>query len=420
MLKVLIFVLSLLQICFCEKLYNKYKVYDIRVKNENQLLKLKNLDTFEGEARELDFLSLHNNVNDVVKLVVKPEEQNYIEDFFKLNSLDFKIVSENIQDVIDKERDEVSMLSKRKSDVITFDRYYRYEDINKYLDNLANSYPDNVKVKTAGKSFEGRDIKYITITNGDGKSKNSIFIDGGIHAREWIAPAAALYIINQLVDSQSTFSKLLDKVDFVIQPLVNPDGYEFTHNFYRLWRKTRSRSSAFQCRGSDANRNYDFHWSEVGASNNACAETYHGPTAFSENESQISRDIIDEVKGNCKFFLTFHSYGNYLIYPNGYTKDLPENWMDNEEVAQAGAEAISKATGTKYTVGSTSNVLYLASGSSTDYALGVGKIPIAICMELTGGGYFGFDLPASEIEKTVKETLIGVEAMVETVARKYN
>jgi carboxypeptidase A2 len=308
---------------------------------------------------------------------------------------------------IDKEHEEVSMLSMRKSEVITFDRYYRYEEINKYLDRLAKEHPENVKVKTAGKSYEGREIKYITITNGDGRSKNSIFIDGGIHAREWIAPAASLYIINQLVDSQSNFSKLLDKVDFVIQPLVNPDGYEFTFGFNRLWRKTRSRHATFSCTGVDANRNYDFHWHEVGSSDNTCAETYHGPKAFSENESQISRNIIDEVKANCKFFLTFHSYGNYLIYPNGYTNDLPENWQDNEDVAQAGAKAIREATGTEYTVGSTSNVLYLASGSSTDYALGVGGIPIAICMELTGGGFFGFDLPASEIEKTVKEVRAG-------------
>lgn len=204
------------------------------------------------------------------------------------------------------------------------------------------------------------------------------------------------------MEPQSNFSKLLDKVDFVIQPLVNPDGYEFTFNAYRLWRKTRSRNG-LGCTGVDANRNYDFHWHEVGSSENSCAETYHGPMAFSENESKISRDAINEVKENCKFFLTFHSYGNYLIYPNGYTKELPDNWKDNDDVAQAGAAAIEKATGTKYTAGSTSNVLYLASGSSTDYALGVGGIPIAICMELTGGGLFGFDLPASEIDKTVKE-----------------
>lgn len=216
-------------------------------------------------------------------------------------------------------------------------------------------------MKTVGKSYEGRDIKTIIITNGDGRAKNSIFIDAGIHAREHIAPASALYIINQLVDPQSNYSHLLNDLDFIVQPVVNPDGYEFTFNRFRLWRKTRSKNG-FSCNGVDANRNYDFHWHEAGSSDNSCAENYHGPKAFSEVESRISRDIMQELKENCKFFLTLHSYGNYLLYPWGYSNDLPENWKEMEQVAQAGAQAIKMATGTEYTVGSTSNTLYVASG----------------------------------------------------------
>lgn len=247
---------------------------------------------------------------------------------------------------------------------MSFDRYYQHDEINKYLDSLEQeSLPGaKVSVKTVGKSYEGREIKTITITNGDGRAKNSIFVDAGIHAREWIAPATALYLINQLVDPQSNLSKLLTDLDFVIQPVVNPDGYEFTFKRYRLWRKTRS-LNGLGCNGVDANRNYDYHWSETGSSSNSCAETYHGPKAFSENESSVSRDIMKELTGNCKFFLTLHSYGNYLLYPWGYqSTDLPENWRDMEEVAQAGAQAIQAATGTKYTVGPTGKTLYEASG----------------------------------------------------------
>lgn len=57
-------------------------------------------------------------------------------------------------------------------------------------------------------------------------------------------------------------------------------------------------------------------------------------------------------------------------------------------------------------------------GSSIDYAHDVG-IPISIVMELTGGGWFGFDLPASEIDKNVKESAVGIFAMTEAVAVKY-
>lgn len=47
------------------------------------------------------------------------------------------------------------------------------------------------------------------------------------------------------------------------------------------------------------------------------------------------------------------------------------------------------------------------------------KIPINIVMELPGGGWFGFDLPASEIERTVKESAVGINAMAEAVAQLY-
>lgn len=233
------------------------------------------------------------------------------------------------------------------------------------MESLSKEFQSNpqVKVKTVGKSFEGRDIKTVTITNGDGRAKNSIFIDAGIHAREWIAPATALYVINQLVDPQSNYSKLLSELDFVIQPVVNPDGYDFTFNRYRLWRKTRS-IDGINCIGVDANRNYDFHWHEVGSSSNSCSEVYHGPSAFSEVESQVSRNILQEIKANCKFFLSLHSYGNYLLYPWGFSNDLPDNVKENEAVAQAGYQAMKKATGVDYTVGSISNTLYLSSGRS--------------------------------------------------------
>jgi murein tripeptide amidase MpaA len=68
---------------------------------------------------------------------------------------------------------------------LSTDRYYRYAEIDKHLDKLAKEFTSSPKVtvETVGKSYEGREIKIVTITNGDGRAKNSIFIDAGIHAR---------------------------------------------------------------------------------------------------------------------------------------------------------------------------------------------------------------------------------------------
>lgn len=69
-------------------------------------------------------------------------------------------------------------------------RYYEYEQIIEYLEELARKHPRSVSLGSAGRSYEGRDIPILVIDNGDNiRNKTTIYIDAGIHAREWIAPA---------------------------------------------------------------------------------------------------------------------------------------------------------------------------------------------------------------------------------------
>lgn len=110
------------------------------------------------------------------------------------------------------------------------DNNYTYFQINAYLDDLAARYPSRVKVSTGGRTVNGRDIKVITIssTGGNDPSKPIIVSDGGIHAREWIAPSVALYMINKLVED-ITESDVANNIDWIIIPSLNPDGYEYSH-----------------------------------------------------------------------------------------------------------------------------------------------------------------------------------------------
>ena len=80
-----------------ENVYDGYKVYDIKAKSEKDLIFLKNLQMEEGVRGSLDFLSLHNNVDEIVKLVVKPDEQKYVENLFKQKGIEYKVTVENIQ-----------------------------------------------------------------------------------------------------------------------------------------------------------------------------------------------------------------------------------------------------------------------------------------------------------------------------------
>lgn len=72
--------------------------------------------------------------------------------------------------------------------------------------------------------------------------------------------------------------------------------------------------------------------------------------------------------------------------------------------------AIKSATGTDYTVGGSTRVMYAAGGASDDFAFANAKIPIVLCMELPSGGS-GFDPPTHKILPIVSETWLGIRAM---------
>lgn len=85
------------------------------------------------------------------------------------------------------------------------------------------------KIEDFGVSHENRRLVLIKIASAARKIKPLIMIEAGIHAREWLAPAQAIYIINQLLEVSEN-KELIDKVDWVIIPLLNPDGYEYSHS----------------------------------------------------------------------------------------------------------------------------------------------------------------------------------------------
>ncbi|XP_077290254.1 carboxypeptidase B-like [Arctopsyche grandis] len=153
----------------------------------------------------------------------------------------------------------------RVNGTISFTSYNRYDEINAYLDVLAEKYPTRVTVETLGTTEEGREIKVIKISSNGGNDPNKPIIvsDAGVHAREWIAPATAMYMITKLVED-ITERDVADNVDWFIIPLTNPDGYEYTHTRNRMWRKNMSTATSTFCPGVDANRNYDFKWSNSG------------------------------------------------------------------------------------------------------------------------------------------------------------
>ncbi|XP_050335205.1 carboxypeptidase B isoform X3 [Bactrocera neohumeralis] len=397
--------------------YEGYKIYEFKAVNTTQQETLEIL----AQNEAYDFFTLPRIFGLPIRVMVAPAVQLQFQQTLETAKIAHTIVNENFGQSVEVERKLNSMHPKQRNAApgsISFNVYQRYHEIAAYLEELAKRYSSRVNVTSIGDSYEGRKLHAITITNGDGAAnKNVILMDAGIHAREWIAPAAALYVIQQLMENYEQNSDLLVNYDWIIVPLVNPDGYEYSHTRDRLWRKTRKPVTIF-CDGTDGNRNFDFHWGEIATVSHPCASTFRGSSAFSEPETQALRDLMHSLTGRAKFYLSLHSFGNYLLYPWGYTSELPETWRDIDDIARAGAAAIKTATGTEYTVGSSTNVLYPASGGSLDYALAKAKIPVPMAMELPSAGQ-RFDPPLSKIEELASETWIGIKAMAEKIIEKY-
>lgn len=178
------------------------------------------------------------------------------------------------------------------------------------------------------------------ISNGN-EDNRAIWIDGGIHAREWISPAAVTYVINQLIEDWENQPSYIQNIDWYILPLANPDGYEYSHTNDRLWRKNRGGVGSGRCAGVDLNRNFGYKWGLQGASDRPCSEIFAGSKAFSEPETVAQKMFMARSAANFEAFLTFHSYGQYILYPWGYDTVVPPDYMDLDRV---GKEAASVST----------------------------------------------------------------------------
>jgi hypothetical protein len=115
--------------------------------------------------------------------------------------------------------------------------FHNLEETIALLKMWTEKYPDLVDLYSVGKSFEGRDIWQITITNkkmGKDTDKPAFFLEGGRHSGEITGIEATLYFINHVLTnygSDPTITKLVDTKALYCKPDNNPDGnalYQYT------------------------------------------------------------------------------------------------------------------------------------------------------------------------------------------------
>ncbi|KAK4873402.1 hypothetical protein RN001_015431 [Aquatica leii] len=386
-MKLEILVLTLCSVCYATVNYDGFRVYRVIPTNIHQLSALRELpETYQ-------FWSEPGNLYNNVDVMVASDQKNEFEEFLLRMKLRNSIMIQNVQELINAEQIHSSEFNWKS--------YHNITMINSWLRSLEVQYPGVVKVIVGGESFEGREILGVHISFQPGN--RAVFLE-----------ATVTFIINELLtNTDSSVRRVIESRDWYIFPSVNPDGYEYSRNTDRMWRKTTTIYE--RCNGADANRNWDYHWMDGGASNNTCSETHAGPKPFSEKETKTLSNYIVSVIHDLDAYISFHSYSQLLLIPFGHQGlEVPEN---NDQLHAIGNKAMKKLAeryGTKYTVGNKPNVLgYIGSGGSIDWIAGVHKVKLVYTFELRDTGKHGFILPPDQIIPTGLETFDGVIQIID-------
>ena len=269
---------------------------------------------------------------------------------------------------------------------------------------LARENPQLVKLEVLGETAQGREYIALKLTQGargqaDGRHPAVLYVST-FHAREWISTEVNRRLLHWYVDQWRANNKeirdLLKATELWFVVVHNPDGYEYTFDVERLWRKNLrdndGNGTIDTNDGVDPNRNYPEHWNydEEGSSSQFSSETYRGVAAASEPETQALMGLMNRVP--FRFAISWHSTGQLLLYTQGWQVQTPSA-DDPIYVALTGTDDNPAIEGFDPGVGAD---LYTTNGEFTDYAHGV-KGVLAWTPELSEGcDGCGFVFPDDE------------------------
>jgi hypothetical protein len=251
----------------------------------------------------------------------------------------------------------------------TMGGYLKYNEMLAELDEMAATYPNLITVKAPISNFlthENRPIYYVRLSDNPNidEPEPKVLYTAIHHAREPMSLMETIFYMWYLLENYGTDEEvnyIVDNLQLYFVPCINPDGYVYNGttnpNGGGMWRKNRRNNGGSY--GVDLNRNYSYQWGTTGASANPNNDTYRGPSAFSEPETQAMRWMVQ----NNHFVTAFnaHTYGSDILFPIGATSAEfadHHNWfqVESSHQVQYNGYTAMKSSG-----------LYEASGDSDDY-----------------------------------------------------
>ncbi len=259
--------------------------------------------------------------------------------------------------------------------------YHDYAEMSAEVQRLADANPSIVRRFSIGKSYQGRELWAVKIGDNVGVDEDEpeVLYTGLHHAREHISVEQALDVLRYLTNGYGTDPRVTNVVDsreVYIVFALNPDGgeYDIQNGYYHSWRKNRQPNANTSYIGTDLNRNYGYRWNCcAGSSGDPANRFYRGPAPFSAPETARLRDFVKSRvvggKQQIKTALNFHSYGEAVQWPYGYTyADVPSDMArDDRDAFAAMGRAMAATNG--YVAQQMSD-LYIQDGTAADWLYG--------------------------------------------------
>ncbi|MGD1915796.1 MAG: M14 family zinc carboxypeptidase [Phycisphaerales bacterium] len=353
-----------------------------------------------------------------IELRLSPEQYARFIDL----ELTHDVLVDDLQVVVDAERARIDARSQQ-DDLTFYDEYRTLDEYWVRWQAIADINPDVAEFSVIGQSLEGRDMPGFVLNGNGATGKPVMLINSCQHAREWVSPAATTYLIEQLVTGYGTdarITRMLDELEWVFTPMLNPDGFDFTWTDERFWRKNRRDIDGSDEFGVDLNRNWSVAWGVPGgSSDDPGSSTYHGTGPFTEPELQTFLSFVNDYTDRVVIHLDIHTYGQLMLHPLGYSFDPSPDDSVMQELGEVFAEGVFDTSGEFYRVGQGSSGLYLTSGSAKDWAYGeFDGEPFGWTIELRPASRSagGFDPDPDQILPTGRELTEGVLRMAERMA----
>ncbi len=271
-----------------------------------------------------------------------------------------------------------------------FPCYRTVEETFQSAAGLAASNPGLAQWIDAGDSWEktqngasGYDVNVLVLTNqATSGPKPKLFVTSALHAREYttaelVTRFAEYLVAGYGVDPDVTW--LLDHHEIHLMLHANPDGRKRAETGL-LWRKNTNNNycTNSNSRGADLNRNFDYQWACCGGSSGAvCSDTYRGPTAGSEPETQAVQAYMQSIFPDQRgpglgdpapldatgVYIDVHSYSELVLWPWGFTSSEAPNGTAMQTLGR------KLAWYTGYTPQQAIE-LYITDGTTDDFAYG--------------------------------------------------